>query len=192
MKGKISIWLKKFTEKGVSSFKRDVVVFAFFLFLSFFFWYLNSLRKDIEIDLRYPVRYINPPKDRVIANELPPKLTFNLKGPGYSIIKLKISGNRSPVVIDFSKVTYKRMPGTDQLEYFIVSSGLIQGFKKQLNSDFQIVSIKPDTLFIVFEKKSDTRSPGRISAGTVKSTGYLISQRILLSGFEFINEKRLK
>lgn len=192
MKGKIGIWLKKLTEKGVDSFRRDVVVFTFFLFLSFIFWYLNSLRKDIEIEIRYPVRFINPPKDRIIANELPSKLTFNLKGPGSSIIKLKISGNRSPVVIDFSKVSYKRMPDTGQLEYFIISSGLIQNFKKQLNSDFQIVSIKPDTLFIVFEKKTDTRSTGKISAGIVKSTRYLISQRILLSDFEFIIEKRRK
>jgi hypothetical protein len=153
VKGKIAIWLKNLTKKGISSFRKDVVVFAFFLFLSFIFWYLNSLRKDIEIDLRYPVSFINPPKDRIIVTELPSKLTLNLKGPGYSIIKLKISGNRSPVIIDFSKVSFKKMPDAVQLKYFIVSSGLIQNFKKQLSSDFQIVSIKPDTLFIVFEKK---------------------------------------
>jgi hypothetical protein len=191
VKGKLGIWFIKSLEKGVSSFKKDVIVFAFFLFLSFIFWYLNSLRKDIDIDIKYPVRYINTPKDRVIANELPPRLTFNLKGPGYSIIKLKISGNRYPVVIDFSNVTYKRMPNTDQLEYFIVSSGLIQSFKKQLNSDFQIVSIKPDTLFIVFEKKTGIHSSGKISTGSaVKSPWYNILQRILSSWIEFITERR--
>ena len=141
MKGKIGIWLKKLTEKGVSSFKRDVLVFAFFLFLSFIFWYLNSLRKDIEIDVRYPVRYINPPKDRVIANELPPKLTFYLKGPGYSIIKLKIPGNHAPVVIDFSKVTLKRMPyiktsvGTGKSTRYLISHRL-------LSSDFEFITEK--------------------------------------------------
>jgi hypothetical protein len=192
VKRKIGIWLKKLTEKAVSSFKRDVVVFAFFLFLSFIFWYLNSLRKDIEIDVRYPVRYINPPKDRIIANALPPKLTFNLKGPGYSIVKLKISGNRAPVIIDFSKVTYRRIPDAGQLEYYIVSSGLIQNFKKQLNSDFQIVSIKPDTLFIVFEKKANNRSSGKISDAALKETGYLTLLKLQLSYYEFITEKKRK
>jgi hypothetical protein len=192
VKGKLGIWLIRLLEKGVSSFKKDVIVFAFFLFLSFIFWYLNSLRKDIETDIKYPVRYTNTPKDRVIANELPPRLTFNLKGPGYSIIKLKISGNRFPVVIDLSKVTYKRMPNTDQLEYFVVTSGLIQTFRKQLNSDFQIVSIKPDTLFIVFEKKTDIHSTGKISTGTGISPRYQILKGIFSFGIEFITEKRRK
>ena len=57
---------EKLTKKGVSAINRDVVVFAFFLFLSFGFWYLNSLGKEIEADIRYPVKYINIPKDRVI------------------------------------------------------------------------------------------------------------------------------
>jgi hypothetical protein len=192
VKGKIGIWSKKLTEKGVSSFKRDIVVFAFFLLLSFIFWYLNSLRKDIETDIRYPVRYINPPEGRVIANELPPKLTLNVKGPGYSIIKLKISGNRAPVIIDFSKITCKRIPDTGQSEYFIVSSGLIQNFKKQLKPDFQIISIKPDTLFVIFEKKTNTPSNDKSSAGTGKGTRYLISQRLLSSDLEFITEKKRK
>lgn len=192
MKGRTGIWLKTHKEKAVSSFKRDVVVFAFFLFLSFIFWYLNSLRKDIEIDIRYPVRYVNAPKDWEIANELPSKLSFYLKGPGYSIIKLKISALRAPVVIDFSKVIYRRMPNTGQLEYYIVSTGLIQNFKKHLNADLQIVSIKPDTLFVVFEEKTKALSYGLISAGTLKRTLYLLYPGLPSSDFEFITKNRRK
>ena len=35
-------------KKGVRVINRDVAVFAFFLFISFIFWYLNSLGKEIE------------------------------------------------------------------------------------------------------------------------------------------------
>lgn len=191
MKEKISIWLNNLIGKGAGrSFKRDFIVFAFFLFLSFIFWYLNTLRKEIEIDVRYPVRFINPPRDRIIANELPQKLIFNIKGRGFSIIRLKISGDRAPVIIDFSKVNYRRMPNTGQLEYYIVSSGLLPNIKKQLNPDFQIISIKPDTLFVVFEKKSSTPSSDKISSGTGKSTGYLISSEMFPSDFEFNIERK--
>lgn len=184
--------MKKNIGKILDSFRRDIVVFAFFLFLSFIFWYLNSLRKDVEIDVRYPVHYINPPKDRLIANELPPKLTFNIKGPGYSIIKLKISGDRTPVVIDFSKVTYKRMPNSGQPEYYIVSSSLIPNLRKQLNFDFQIISIKPDTLFVVFEKKMNTPSSGKISHGIGKSDHYMISYMSFAYGKEPFEERILR
>jgi hypothetical protein len=190
VKGKIGIWSKKIREKGTGSIKKDIVVFAFFVVLSFIFWYLNSLRKDIETDIRYPVRFINPPNNRVITNELPSKLTFNLKGPGYSILKLKISGNHFPVLIDFSRIVYKRIPNPGSLQYYIVSSGLIQNFKKQLKSDLQIVSIKPDTIFVIFEKKTSSFSPGKTTGGFLGDATYLASERSLSSIRESLKENK--
>ena len=154
MEGKKSIWLAKISGKGVRSFNKDLLVFAFFLLLSFIFWYLNSLRKEIEVDLRYPVRYTNTPRDRTLTGDITEKLTLNLRGPGYSIIKLKLSGNRAPLVIDFSKVTWKRVPESKNSDYYIVSNGLITNFSRQLRSEFQIVSVKPDTLFFTLQKKA--------------------------------------
>jgi hypothetical protein len=150
---------KKFLKKEGSSINRDIFVFAFFLFLSFIFWYLNSLGKEIEGELKYPVRYVNPPKDRIVSVLLPSKLSFYLKGPGYSILKLKIPGNRSPVVIDFSKVTYKKVPNSNSMSYYIVTSGLTQTFTKQLRTDFEIISIKPDTIFIEFDRLISKKVP---------------------------------
>jgi hypothetical protein len=166
VEGKRSIWPLKISGKGVRSFNRDLLVFAFFLLLSFIFWYLNSLRKEIEVDIRYPVRYINTPRDRAVSTDMPGKLSLNLKGPGYSIIKLKISGNRAPLVIDFSKVTWKRVPESKTSDYYIVSGGLVPNFSRQLRSEFQIIAVKPDTIFFSLPKKasasSDTRSGGGI------------------------------
>lgn len=156
---KPGIWIRNFRKNGDNSLKRDFVVFIFFLFLSFGFWYLNSLRKDFEIDLKYPVNYINPPKGREVTGELPSKLTLNLKGSGYSIFKLKISGSRSPLVIDFSKITYKRVPNSKPTEYYVLLNGLITNFNRQLWSEFQILSVKPDTIFVKFPGKRDAVSP---------------------------------
>lgn len=168
MKGKIGIWIKNSVVKGFRSFNREFIVFAFFLLLSFIFWYLNSLRKVIETDLRYPVEYINIPRNRTIANELPSKLTLNLKGPGFSILKLKISGHRAPLLVDFSIVACKRVPDSKISDYYIVSGGLVRNFSKQLRSEFEIVSIKPDTLFVTFAIKGNTGTPGKTSTGVKK------------------------
>ena len=83
--------------KGVRVIKKDVVVFAFFLFLSFVFWYLNSLGKEMEAGIKYQVKYINLPKERVINEGQSPELNLYLKGPGYSILKLKLSGKKAPL-----------------------------------------------------------------------------------------------
>ncbi len=153
MKGEPVTAGRNFLGKGVRFLKRDLVVFTFFLLLSFFFWYLNSLRKDIEAEIRYPVRFINPPRDRMNPEDLPQKLIFSVKGPGYSLVKLNLSGRKTPVSVDFSKAGMKKLPDSKPTQYFIVSSALIPSFTRQLRPDFQILAVKPDTLFVTFERK---------------------------------------
>jgi len=130
---------------------RELPVFAFFLLLSFVFWYLNELSKDLQGTINYPVRYINPPKDRIVTGDLPDKLEMDLRGPGYSILKVKLSGSRAPMVIDFSRLTPRRLPGA-MPHYYLVTSGLINNFSKQMHADFEILSILPDTLFFGYDK----------------------------------------
>jgi len=158
VKGKYGIRTGNLMKKGVRVINRDVAVFAFFLFLSFIFWYINSLGKEIEAGIRYQVKYTNIPKERIIIDENPSDLNLFLKGPGYSILKLKVSGKKAPVIIDISKVNYKRAPGGKALTYFIVTSGLTKSLTVQMRSGCEITSIKPDTLFFTFDRVAENSS----------------------------------
>jgi hypothetical protein len=142
---------RKFTKREASVVNRDIVVFTFFLFLSFGLWYINSLGKEVEGDIKYPVKYLNLPKERVIENE-PEKLNLYLKGPGYSVLKLRLSGNKAPLQIDLSKISYKRVPESKAADYFIVTSGLLKSFTVQVRAGCEVIAIKPDTLFFTFIK----------------------------------------
>lgn len=148
-------WFGKIAKKGTNPLKENIFVFAFFLLLAFIFWYLNSLSKDLDADIRYPVRYINTPDSASLGEETPSRLTLFLKGPGYSIIKLKMSGKRAPVVIDLSQVALEQLPDNELDEYFIITSGLVQNFNSQLKSVCKISSVRPDTLFLTFEQSSE-------------------------------------
>ena len=152
MEGRQGIRKENFTKKVVRGINRDVVIFAFFLFLSFVFWYLNSLGKVVEAEVRFSVRYTHVPKERVIVEGIPAVLNLDIKGSGYSILKLKLSGKRTPFIIDLSKINYKRIPDSKSLNYFIVTSGLTKKLAVQLRSTCEITSIKPDTLFFTFGK----------------------------------------
>ncbi len=143
--------MEKIPKKGVTSVKENIFVFAFFLFLSFIFWYLNSLGKDLEADIRYPVQYINTQKNQIMTEDLPSRLNLNIQGPGYSILKLKMSGNNAPVVIDFSQISIKRLQNSNPNDYYLVTSGLIQNLNSQLKSACKVSSVKPDTLFLTFK-----------------------------------------
>ncbi len=147
-----SIWTKGSFRRKRNGNDRDIVIFGFFLLLSFIFWYLNSLEKEVEYTIRYPVRYVNLPEDRVLADDLPSRLELYLKGPGYSILKLRMSGNRSPVILDVSSINYRKVPNSKALNYYVVTSGLIPKLRNQLRVECDITTVKPDTLFFAFDR----------------------------------------
>ena len=174
------ILFRRLTVKGGKGINKDVIIFCFFLLLSFIFWYLNSLGKDVEYSLKYPVRYINLPEERVLAEDLPPRLDIYLKGPGYSILKLKLSGNRAPLVLDVSSISYRRVPGSRTLSYYVITSGLIPKLNNQLRAECDITSVKPDTLFFEFDKiitKQVTIIP---SVEVITDKQYLVKGNLLI------------
>jgi hypothetical protein len=139
-------------KKGVNAINSNVIVFIFFLFLSFIFWYLNSLGKDIEADIKYPVKYVNLPKGSELPDDLPSRLNLFMKGPGYSILRLNISGTKAPVEVDYSRIGASYNQNGKSSDYYIVTSGLVQNINIQLKSECKVISIKPDTLFFSFRQ----------------------------------------
>jgi hypothetical protein len=174
-----SIWLKKLTEKRGNGVDREFVVFSFFLLLAFIFWYLNSLEKVVEYDIKYPVRYINLPEERVLVDDLPTSLDLYLKGPGYSILKLKLEGTRSPVILDVSTINYRRVPGSRTLSYYIITSGLISKLRNHLRTESEITSIKPDTLFFSFDRIIAKQVQVIPEIEVITSKQYLVKGNIL-------------
>lgn len=133
-------------------FNRNVAVFSFFLLLSFIFWFINALSKNITGTINFPVRYVNFPEDLALVNELPDKLTLEIEGPGYPVLKTKISGNKTPLVIDVNNSGLSVRGNETELEFFISSYNLRETFIRQIRSDFGIISVSPETLNFVFDK----------------------------------------
>jgi hypothetical protein len=144
------IWFKNLTKKEVSLLNKNVVIFAFFLFLAFIFWYLNSLGKEIDTDIRYSVRFVNPPKGKIISGDIPLKLSLEVRGQGYSLLKHKIGIDKSSLIVDLSKVSYRRIPDADPATYYLLSSSLVSNFRKQIGNGFQLLSVRPDTIYLTF------------------------------------------
>jgi len=152
VKGQRSILFGNLFEKRKKGINKDMMIFTFFLFLSFIFWFLNSLEKEIQAEVRYPVRYVNLPENRVLSEDIPSKLTLLLEGSGYSILKIKLYGSRTPVALDVSDVNYRRVRGSSDLNYYIITSGLVQKLTNQLRSECRITSVQPDTLFFSLDR----------------------------------------
>jgi len=142
---------EKHIKKMSGTLRSDIMIFSVFFFLSFIFWYLNSLGKAIQSDIKYPVKFINVPKDRELALA-PTRLNLFLQGTGFSMLRLKISGNSDPAIIDLSKVPYKSVRNNKSTDFYLITSGLVQNFNVQLKPECRITSVKPDTLFFSFKE----------------------------------------
>ena len=133
--------------KGLTRINRNLLIFLFFLLLSFIFWYLNSLSKELDTTISYPVSYTNIPAGKTLTGNLPDMIDLVLKGHGYSILRLKITGNGHPVTIDLSEVSYYHNQISLSGDYYIITAPLINSFNTQIMSECKIMSVKPDTLF---------------------------------------------
>lgn len=133
--------------KGSIRINRNIFVFLFFLLLSFIFWYLTSLSKEIDTTLKYPVSYTNVPGGSETAANLPSKLNLMFKGHGYAILRIKLSAKGHPLTIDFSEISYFMEQKSGSGKCYIVTAPLLTNFSTQLLQGARITSVKPDTIF---------------------------------------------
>ena len=136
------------TDTKKKTYSKDIVIFAFFLFFSFSLWYINYLGKDIESELKIPVKYVNFPAEKVIEPEHK-YINVSLKGTGYSILQLKYNGKDS-VLVDFSNVIYKKNNNLFSDSY-ILTSTIVKSYESQMKAKCEIISMKPDTLYFVIK-----------------------------------------
>lgn len=138
-----------------ASSNRKLYVFLFCLTLAIFFWLLNALSKKITTNIVFNVSYVNSPKERVVINELPPKIDVKIKGLGFDLLAYKLSLKQSNLVINlaqiededksFSKIEKVQLPTT-----FFLSS-----IANQLGENIEIKEFNPSMLNFVFDEKKE-------------------------------------
>jgi hypothetical protein len=145
------IWQRKNPSTERRNTKKDLVIFSIFLLISFIFWYINSLKKEFTADIRYPVEFINIPAGKSVPGDAPGRVTLNLAGKGFAILRLKITGSSEPLKIDFAKAE-PVSNASDSRGSYCLSTGMLAGdFSRQLDREFRITSVLPDTLFLNLE-----------------------------------------
>ncbi len=153
VEGDKSIWHKLFRKKDIRHYNKNAFIFAFFLFVAFIFWYITSLGKEVKGEFHFTSGFVNIPKGKAIADEIPLKMTLELKGQGYSLLKYKFYGNDNHLEVDLAKITYRRLPDSKPARYYILTTSLIQNLKKQMGNSFEIIAVKPDTIFLISSKE---------------------------------------
>ncbi len=120
---------------------------------------MNALSKNYTSNIRYPVRYRNFPDDKTLVSEPPDHLTLKVNAHGYTLLRHKLGTRYLPIVFSVRSFTLNRIAGTDSSLYFIETRYTRDYISRQLSSEFEIVEIKPDTIYFPFAEVLGKKVP---------------------------------
>lgn len=123
------------------------------------FWFLDALSKDYNTVVTLPVRFVNPPQNKILVSDMPDKLSLRVNGYGFSLLRYKMKLSFYPLTFDlreFSKNTIDQ--GTLSLAE-IQTSQYVSQIGAQLSSDVKLQSIEPEALYFKFEATAEKKVP---------------------------------
>ena len=146
----------------LSKRSREFLVFLLFVFLSFSFWLLLVLNDEYETEVSIPFRMKNVPENVVLTSELPQDLKVGVKDRGTVLVNYLLGQTFYPVTIDFEDYSDKG----NQVRF--LSRTLDKRISSQFNQSTKLLSIKPDTLELIYTRAKAKKVPVRLR-GEVKA-----------------------
>ena len=147
--------INKSNAKDSVRLNKRAITFLFCLLISIFIWLLMSLSKEYSITVSFPVKYINLPNDKLIANHLPEAIDMEIKSTGFNLLEYKVKQHRETVLIDINDAK----PSVIKNNYFISCNDRLDKITNQFSAAIKVVRINPDTVFINYNKKMTKRVP---------------------------------
>lgn len=120
---------------------------------------MMSLSKEYTIEINFPVKYTNLPADKVIANNLAESFDIEIKSSGFNLLMYKLKKKRETLLIDIKDS--KPLPAKNH--YYLLTSLIIDKITSQFSNELEVVKIRPDTIFLNFNKKITKAVPVKVN-----------------------------
>jgi hypothetical protein len=124
-----------------------VATFFVCLFIASFLWLINALNRNYKETLPIAIKYINLPKSKMLATELPKFIQAEIKTTGAKLFFIKFNLSETIVVIDASVALAKKQ---NQQTVAINTAQAIGNFSKVLNTEVELIKVKPDSIYFSF------------------------------------------
>ena len=166
---------KQWKDRLFGPFSHELLLFCFFLVVSFGFWLLQALNDTLEREVQVRLELENVPNDVVIIDSLPPTLNVTIQNRGLALARHSFSSLFRPnrLKIDFSKFD----TGKNDAEVYIPSYEIQRLLRRLFVSSMKIQSVRPDTLRFAYNHGLSKTLPVKL-VGTVKASGQNYIQNI--------------
>ncbi len=148
---------------------REVLVFLFFVFVSFVFWMLNTLDDTYKTEFRMPVRLKDVPREVVLTTDFPDDVTVGVEDRGTVLLNYMLGRTFFPVSFNFKDYqqagNHVRIPKEE----------LLKRISSQLNTSTKLLYVRPDTLDFIYAKGEAVRLPVRLNGEVEAGRQYFVS-----------------
>jgi hypothetical protein len=136
------------------------------------FWFFNALNDNYSTRITYPIKFTYPDSALVEVEELPKKVSINVSGGGWNLLRKTFWFTITPVEVPLEKPVETR---------FILGNSLYSLIADQM-TEIQLNFVENDTLKIDIDSLTSTRSKLAIDSTKINlAEGYQITSKIKLS-----------
>ncbi len=167
VKARLNLMMRKAGATARQERSRESFTFLGFVLLSLAFWFMQGLNDEVEGSFEVPVELQELPEKVTLINDLPAQVEVRLRDRGPAMLGYMLKGLPS-LVINFKE--YDRGGSSFALLPFQLDAI----FRESLRSTTRIVSMKPDTVKVLY-----THNAGKRVRLVVKGSATTIPQCVL-------------
>ena len=155
---------------------RKLLVYFVFVGIATVFWLLSALSQNYNTQIKYPVRFVNLPKDKVLVNELPRYLDLNVDGYGFTLLRYKVKQSVVPASIDLERTTLFPLKGKEN-KHFVLTRYITKQLEEHISDEIDVLYIQPDSIIFDFTKIVTKKVPVSANVSFSTSQQYLITKK---------------
>ncbi|MFV0555187.1 MAG: hypothetical protein ACK5LR_10865 [Mangrovibacterium sp.] len=178
MKTKFQRILTIRTRKLLRGDNKNIISFAVCVFIATSLWFLNALNKEYSIELSYPIKYTNLPKDKFLTNTPPAHFILQVNAGGFSILRHKMSMSFTPLVLNYETLISEKHRTDSTLYFSIQTKELENKIANQVSSELKVQSISPYSIDFMFDQLKKKRMPIEPNVSFVLAKQHFISNAI--------------
>lgn len=161
--------LKSIAQQMKKMWNRQTLVFLFFLFLSSAFWLLQTFNEIYEQEIEVELEVRGLPDNVVLTCEVPGSIKAVVKDRGVVLLGYQYGEYRPRLIIDAAGLT--RSEG----RFRLAGSELVRAVRQQLSASTDIVSVRPDTLELYYNRGRHKTVPVRLAVQPTPANGFMLS-----------------
>lgn len=155
-------FFKNAKKRRVEKVRHQLYIFLICLIISLFLWFLVRLSKEYPSTIRYSLQYVDVPSGFSLTGFSDSTLYLNVRMQGYEYFSERYF-NKKVRSLDVNLHRIRVRASDDNVRGFLLTKNLIRAIAEQTGYNSENMTVTPDTLFFMFERKDSFRkfSPAR-------------------------------